>query len=87
MKACEEIGVPYNPDVNGAEQFGAMPTQVSQINGERGSAAKGYLGMAKQRPNLTVLTEALTHKVIIQNKKAVGVQFSDRSGVQNVFAE
>ncbi len=30
-------------DINGAAQFGAMSTQVTQLNGERCSAAKGLL--------------------------------------------
>ncbi len=48
LNDVESVGVPRNEDINGAAQFGAMPTQVTQINGERCSAAKAYL-----TPNLS----------------------------------
>ncbi|WP_394127259.1 GMC family oxidoreductase [Vibrio hepatarius] len=75
LQACESIGVPRNHDVNGAEQVGAMPTQVTQLNGERCSAAKAYLTPSLTRPNLTVITRATTHKVLFEDKKAVGVEY------------
>jgi choline dehydrogenase-like flavoprotein len=75
LSACESIGVPTNRDVNGAEQFGAMQTQVTQLNGERCSAAKAYLTPNLNRPNLTVLTKATTHKVLFDGKQAIGVEY------------
>ncbi|NOI23419.1 GMC family oxidoreductase [Vibrio mediterranei] len=75
LSACESIGVPTNHDVNGAEQFGAMQTQVTQLNGERCSAAKAYLTPNLDRPNLTVLTKATTHKVLFDGKRAIGVEY------------
>lgn len=75
LAACESIGVPRNPDLNGAEQFGAMATQVTQLNGERCSAAKGYLTPNLHRPNLTVLTAATTHRVLFEDQRAVGVEY------------
>ncbi|MGI9947596.1 GMC family oxidoreductase [Vibrio hyugaensis] len=75
LTACESIGVPRNHDINGADQFGAMPTQVTQRNGERCSAAKAYLTPNLSRPNLTVLTKATTHKVLFEGNRAVGVEY------------
>lgn len=75
LTACESIGVPRNHDVNGAQQFGAMQTQVTQVNGERCSAAKAYLTPNLHRPNLTVLTKATTHKVLFEGQQAVGVEY------------
>ncbi|APX06767.1 glucose-methanol-choline oxidoreductase [Vibrio campbellii] len=75
LTACESIGVPRNSDINGAEQLGAMPTQVTQINGERCSAAKAYLTPNLNRPNLTVITKATTHKVLFEGKRAIGVEY------------
>ncbi|WP_104029391.1 GMC family oxidoreductase [Vibrio jasicida] len=75
LTACESIGIPRNHDINGADQFGAMPTQVTQRNGERCSAAKAYLTPNLNRPNLTVLTEATTHKVLFEGNRAVGVEY------------
>ncbi|MGR5138045.1 GMC family oxidoreductase [Vibrio jasicida] len=75
LTACESIGVPRNHDINGADQFGAMPAQVTQRNGERCSAAKAYLTPNLSRPNLTVLTKATTHKVLFEGNRAVGVEY------------
>ncbi|PTP93841.1 GMC family oxidoreductase [Vibrio splendidus] len=75
LTACESIGVPRNEDINGAAQFGAMSTQVTQLNGERCSAAKAYLTPNLSRSNLTVVTKATTHKVLFEGKKAVGVEY------------
>ncbi|TFH90077.1 GMC family oxidoreductase [Vibrio ouci] len=75
LQACESIGVPQNHDINGAKQLGAMPTQVTQLNGERCSAAKAYLTPNLARPNLTVITKATTHKVLFEGKKATGVEY------------
>ena len=47
-------GVRNVADYNGAEQFGSFMYQVTQKNGERCSAAKGYLTPNLSRPNLTV---------------------------------
>ncbi|UQA52358.1 MULTISPECIES: GMC family oxidoreductase N-terminal domain-containing protein [Vibrio] len=75
LTACESIGIPRNHDINGADQFGVMPTQVTQRNGERCSAAKAYLTPNLNRPNLTVLTKATTHKVLFEGNRAVGVEY------------
>ncbi|NRF31132.1 GMC family oxidoreductase [Vibrio coralliilyticus] len=75
LQACESIGVPRNNDVNGVEQLGAMATQVTQLNGERCSAAKAYLTPNLSRPNLTVVTKATTHKVLFRDKRAIGVEY------------
>ncbi|ELR8700877.1 GMC family oxidoreductase N-terminal domain-containing protein [Vibrio vulnificus] len=78
LAACESIGVPRNPDINGAQQLGAMATQVTQMNGERCSAAKAYLTPHLGRPNLTVLTQATTHKILFEGKRAVGVEYGQK---------
>ncbi|MEZ8100300.1 GMC family oxidoreductase [Vibrio bivalvicida] len=75
LQACESIGIPRNEDINGAEQLGAMATQVTQHNGERCSAAKAYLTPNLSRPNLTVITKATTHKVLFRDKRAIGVEY------------
>ncbi|KDN27141.1 glucose-methanol-choline oxidoreductase [Vibrio fortis] len=78
LDACESIGVPRNPDINGAEQFGAMATQVTQLNGERCSAAKAYLTPNLERKNLTVVTNATVHKVLFEEKTAVGIEYGTK---------
>ncbi len=83
VEAAKQCGHPYNPDFNGAEQDGVGPYQVTHRNGERMSAAKAYLtpllsptaGGAPSRPNLTVITEALATRVLLEGRRAVGVEY------------
>lgn len=74
LQAAREQGYPILDDFNGEEQEGLGVYQVTHDNGERCSAARAYLFPHLSRPNLTVLTQATTHKIVIENKTAVGVQ-------------
>ncbi|KRG68344.1 GMC family oxidoreductase [Pseudoxanthomonas dokdonensis] len=73
--AQQEIGLPLNPDYNGASQEGCFLYQVTHRNGERCSAAKGYLTPHLSRPNLQVLTHAQASRVLLENGRAVGVEY------------
>lgn len=75
VRSCQEIGLDFNPDVNGAEQDGVTFYDVTQRNVRRESAATAFLRPAKHRPNLTVLTRALTTQVVIENGRATGVHY------------
>lgn len=86
LKACDEFGIPENPDCNGAQQEGHFMYQVTVKNGERCSAAKAFITPNLDRPNLTVITHAHTEKVLFEGKKAVGVQFSVKGKQQTVKA-
>lgn len=74
-QACAELGVPVNHDFNGAEQEGAGLYQVMQKNGRRCSAARGYLDPARQRKNLTIITDAHTCRILFDGAQAVGVEY------------
>ena len=63
LNAAKEQGFPILDDFNGAEQEGLGVYQVTHINGERCSAARAYLFPHMQRPNLTVITQALTQRI------------------------
>lgn len=75
LEAARHIGLPVNDDFNGAEQEGVGVYQVTQKNGERWSAARGYLfpHMAS-RKNLHVETKTRVARVVIENGRAVGVE-------------
>ena len=74
LKAAQQAGYPLNPDFNGAQQEGVGVYQVTQRNGERFSAAKAYLTPNLSRPNLTVMTEARTTRILLHDRRAVGVE-------------
>ena len=75
LGACVEQGLPQTRDYNGASQFGCAPAQVTQKDGERWSAAKGYITPHIARSNLTVITQAHTQRILLENKHAVGAEF------------
>ena len=64
-----------NPDFNGPEQDGSGLYQVTQKRGRRWSTAVGFLRPAMERPGLTVRTHALTTRVLIEDGRAVGVEY------------
>ena len=75
VESCRQTGIRLNPDYNGEEQGGAGFFQFTIKNGRRHSAATAFLKPALNRPNLTVITRALTKQVILKNDHATGVEF------------
>ena len=74
IQACQQIGMPYNPDFNGAHQAGAGAYQTTTREARRCSAAVGYLKPALGRPNLTVRTGVMINRIVIEHGRAVGVE-------------
>jgi len=74
VKAGQQAGYTLNPDFNGAQQEGVGMYQVTHKNGERFSAAKAYLTPHLGRPNLKVMTEAHTTRILMEGRRAVGVE-------------
>ncbi|KXI27794.1 GMC family oxidoreductase [Paraglaciecola hydrolytica] len=74
VKSAKQVGLPEVTDFNGAEHQGLGFYQVTQVNGQRCSSAKGYLSEAKKRSNLTILTQAVVEKILIDKGRASGVQ-------------
>ncbi|KAL3271332.1 hypothetical protein HHI36_021820 [Cryptolaemus montrouzieri] len=77
VKASEQAGHKY-VDYNGKEQLGVSYTQGTIGKGRRWSVEKAYLRPAKDRPNLTILTEASVTKILINSKRkeACGVRYT-----------
>ena len=84
IRAAQQAGHKLNPDFNGDDQLGTGLYQVTQHNGRRASAAVCYLNPAKKRPNLTIITHAHSKRVIIENKRAVGVEYIKSGKVETV---
>jgi choline dehydrogenase len=74
IEAAAELGFPRNPDFNGPTQEGVGLYQVTARKGWRCSAAKAYLRPAARRPNLTVVTEAHSTGLVLEGRRAAGVQ-------------
>ena len=75
MDACEEMGLPRNPDYNGASQEGVGFFQYALGDGRRMSTARAFLKPARARRNLQVVTRALTKWIIVEDGRATGVRF------------
>lgn len=87
VQSCQELGIPYNPDFNGAVQEGAGVYQTTTKNGKRCSAAVGYLRPAMSRTNLTVKTDCLVHRIVIENGRAKGVELTHNGQTSIVQAD
>lgn len=75
VQAGEQAGYARNADFNGASLEGVGRYQVTHKNGERHSAAKAYVTPNLSRPNLTLITGAHTTRIVMDGKRAVGVEF------------
>ncbi|WP_371194399.1 GMC family oxidoreductase [Glaciecola sp. SC05] len=76
VEAAAEVGEKTVDDFNSVQREGLGFYQVTQRDGQRCSSAKAYLTDALLRPNLTVITQALVEKVIIEGRVATGVNVS-----------
>ena len=75
VQAAVQAGYRHNADFNGADQEGFGMYQVTHRNGERFSAAKAYLAPNRGRPNLLVITAAQTTRILMEGRRAVGVEY------------
>ena len=75
LEAARSRGLRANPDYNGEEQEGCFLFQVTHRNGERCSAAKAYVTPHRSRPNLNVLTNAVSARIVVENGRATGIEY------------
>jgi len=76
VRAAAEAGYPLTTDVNGEQQEGFGRIDRTTRNGRRWSAARAYLRPAMSRPGLLIQTEALVHRILLDNGRAIGVDYS-----------
>ncbi|MNX19561.1 Alcohol dehydrogenase [acceptor] [compost metagenome] len=92
VRAATECSIARNDDFNGPEQEGAGLYQVTQFhggakNGERCSAAAAYLHpVMDQRPNLSVMTGTQALRVVLEDRRAVGVEVRRGGNVETIRA-
>lgn len=75
LRACDEAGLPRNPDFNGERQEGAGTYHITVRDGLRMSAARAYLWPARRRPNLRIVTGAEATRILVEDRRAVGVEY------------
>lgn len=75
IAAGREVGLPFNPDFNGAAQEGCGPLQATIARGERCGAAEAFLKPARLRRNLTIFAHARATRLRFEARRAVGVDY------------
>lgn len=76
LEAGDQMGWPQVPDISTLTGTGIGYYRSTVRNGFRFSAADAFLKPALRRPNVRCVTRALVEKVIVENGRAVGVQYS-----------
>ncbi|MEX8192515.1 GMC family oxidoreductase [Comamonas guangdongensis] len=84
VQAGVQAGHAHNADFNGPSQEGVGLYQVTHHNGERCSAAKAYLTPVRGRPNLEVITQARVLRVLLEGRRAVGVEYEQGGQVRQL---
>tara|TARA_B100000405_G_scaffold105975_1_gene74136 strand:- start:762 stop:2384 length:1623 start_codon:yes stop_codon:yes gene_type:complete len=87
IRAGEEAGYGLTDDYNGFRQEGFGPMHMTVKDGVRWSTANAYLRPAMQRPNLTVITDTLVHKILFEGDRAIGVRYQQGARLADVFAD
>ncbi|MEM6624878.1 MAG: GMC family oxidoreductase N-terminal domain-containing protein [Pseudomonadota bacterium] len=75
FEVMEDLGIPRNPDFNGAQQEGCGYYQGTIEQGRRFSVADAYLTPARGRPNLTVETGAHVTGLVTAPGRVTGVDY------------
>ncbi|ANY84604.1 alanine-phosphoribitol ligase (plasmid) [Microvirga ossetica] len=83
IRAAQEYGIPYNADFNGATQDGIGHYQVTVRNARRSSAASAYLRPIRERANLTVRTGVAVKRIILEGRRAVGIELASADGASS----
>ncbi|MRV75508.1 glucose-methanol-choline oxidoreductase [Duganella sp. FT92W] len=86
LDAAVACGLPLTPDYNGAQQEGAFLYQVTHKNGERCSSAKAYLTPNLHRPNLRIVTHAVSSRILFEGRRAVGIAYYAGAQLRQVRA-
>jgi choline dehydrogenase-like flavoprotein len=86
LKAFQEYGLPYNSDYNGMHQRGVSPVQSTIRNHRRCSTVDAYLRPHLESRRVTLLTNRIVTRVLIENRKAIGVEFVHGGVKERVLA-
>jgi choline dehydrogenase len=76
VEATRQAGLPLARPGDPAECMGAGLCHVTQHRGRRWSTANGYLRPALGRPNLSLRTDALVTRLLVEQGRAIGVEFT-----------
>ncbi len=86
IAAAGQVGIPHNPDYNGATQEGIAMSQATIASRQRMSTAQCYLTPIRNRPNLHIETEALGESLLLEGSRCTGVRYRVRGELREAQA-
>lgn len=75
LQSAQAAGITRIDDFNNGETAGSGYFQMTTFKGVRMSGAKAFLAQARRRPNLKILSEATTTRVLFEGDRAVGIEY------------
>jgi len=87
LEAVQQAGYPLVYDTNGAQQAGFSPMDQSIHNGSRSSTSVAYLDPIRLRKNLTIATDCHVTRILLEGRRAVGVEYRQSRKHHQVKAE
>ncbi len=75
IEAGRQAGYPVTQDYNGHQQEGFGPMEMTVHRGVRWSAANAYIRPALKRPNMRLETYAMAHRILLDGRRAIGVEY------------
>ena len=86
LQACQQMGLPLNPDFNSGDQAGAGLYQITARGMRRSSTAVAYVHSARKRSNLQIKTKSRVIRILIEGKRAIGVEILQDGKVMELRA-
>jgi choline dehydrogenase len=86
IEAGRQAGYETTPDYNGLKQEGFADMEMTVWRGRRWSTANAYLKPALKRANVTLLTGVNARRIVIENGRATGVEFTRGNGIETAHA-
>jgi len=87
IEAGQQAGYPYTADMNGFQQEGFGPMDMTVHRGRRWSTAVAYLRPALAHPGVALRLRALATRVLFEGSRAVGVEYLHQGRVRRARAE
>lgn len=87
LQACQQAGFNYVSDFNGGNQEGCGLYQITAKNGKRSSSSSAFLKPAQSRRNLRILTGKRVTRILIEQGRAVGVEYLENGTRVTLRAE
>ncbi len=86
VEAGRQAGYPVTDDYNGRQQEGFGAMEMTVHDGVRWSSANAYLKPAMKRGNVKLATHALARRVLLEGKRAAGVEYEIAGDILRAYA-